>query len=116
MIFGQPEIVRLNPVFLNALALDVCRYEVFTSDHVLPLDRDLLEAIFLPLGMPSAQKLITEGSATMIFEYFHRAKLPTVKQYPCFSSCRMISAADHLALLKEIERLRAGPSVFRKAR
>lgn len=89
-------IKKMTDADINALAEEIYRGEVFTSNQIRKEDLEMLPVIFIPIAL-FGQKLINEmrkEDMGMIYEHFSEAGPRSVNGYPSFFSLHIISQED----------------------
>jgi len=81
---------------INALAGEICRGGVFTSNHIRKEDIGMLPVIFIPLvfACPKLIEELRKEDMGMIYEYISEAGPSSVNGYPSFFSLHIVSQED----------------------
>ncbi len=99
---------KLTDDEINALAGDIYRDRVFTSDHLRQGDLEMLPVIFMPLVF--ADKKIIEklrkDAPGMIYEHISEAGPRSVNGYPTFFSLHIVSQEDTKKVWEKFEQIK----------
>jgi len=81
---------------INALAEEIYRGEVFTSNQIRTGDLNMLPVIFIPLVFagPTFIEDMRKDKMGMIYEHFSEAGPRAINGYPSFFSLHIISQED----------------------
>lgn len=93
---------------INALAEDIYRDRVFTSDQIRQGDLNILPVIFMALVFAD-QKLIEKmqkDAPGMIYEHFSEAGPRSVNGYPTFVSLHIVSKEDAKKVWEKFEQIK----------
>ena len=89
-------IKKLTDDEINALAEDIYKGNVFTSNQIRKEDLNMLPMIFMPLAL-AGPKLIEDMKKEdigMIYEHFSEAGPRCVNSYPTFVSLHIVSQEE----------------------
>ncbi len=102
------DIKKLTDDEINALAEDIYRERVFTSNHIRQGDLGMLPSIFMPLVF--ADKKLSEelrkAAPGMIYEHLSEAGHLSVNGYPIFVSFHIVSQEDEKKVWEKFERIK----------
>lgn len=93
---------------INALAKEIYRERVFTTDHVRPEDMKMLPMIFMPLIFAN-KKLIEEmmqKEPEMIYEHLSEAGRLSINGYPSFVSLHLVSREDAKRVREKVKQIK----------
>ena len=99
---------KLTDDEINALAEDIYRDRVFTSNHVRQGDLNMLPVIFMPLAFAD-RKIIEKmqnDAPGMIYEHFREAGPRSVNGYPTFVSFHIVSKEDAKKVWGKVEQIK----------
>uniref|UniRef100_A0A6H1ZZZ2 Uncharacterized protein n=1 Tax=viral metagenome TaxID=1070528 RepID=A0A6H1ZZZ2_9ZZZZ len=99
---------KLTDDEINALAEDIYRDRVFTSDHLRQGDLNMLPVIFMPLlfaGKKMIEKMQKDAPG-MIYEHFSEAGLRSINGYPTFFSLHIVSKEDAKKVWEKFEQIK----------
>lgn len=87
---------KLTDDEINALAEDIYRERVFTSDHIRKGDLTMLPSIFVPLVFADKKmrEEILKDAPGMIYEHLSEAGRLSINGYPIFFSLHIVSQED----------------------
>ena len=101
-------IKKLTDDEINALAEDIYRDRVFTSNHVRQGDLNMLPVIFMPLIFADKKfiELMQTDAPGIIYEHFSEAGPRSVNGYPTFISLHIVSQEDAKKVWGKFEQIK----------
>jgi len=99
---------KLTDDEINALAEDIYRDRVFTSDQLRQGDLNMLPVIFMPLlfaGKKMIEKMQIDAPG-MIYEHFSEAGPRSINGYPTFVSLHIVSQEDAKKVWEKFEQIK----------
>lgn len=98
---------KLTDVEINALAEDIYRDRVFTSDQIRQGDLNMLPVIFIPLVFADKKwiEMIQKDAPGMIYEHLSEAGPRAVNGYPTFFSFHIVSQEDAKKVWEKFEQI-----------
>ena len=99
---------KLTDDEINALAEDIYRDRVFTSDHLRQGDLNMLPVIFVPLVFADKKMIekMQKDAPGMIYEHFSEAGPRSVNGYPTFFSFHIVSQEDAKKVWEKVEQIK----------
>lgn len=93
---------------INALAEDIYRDRVFTSDHIRQGDLNMLPVIFVPIIFADKKwiELMQKDAPGMIYEHISEAGPRSVNGYPTFFSFHIVSKDDAKKVWEKFEQIK----------
>jgi hypothetical protein len=110
---GPTTIPRMTDDELREFVIAFCDQRVFTTAHVRENETDMLDMIFLPLGLGALAGLPESEQSNLgcLWEYLSAAGPRAVNGYPIFMSMRIMHIEDwdraRKAIMRESERRQA---------
>jgi len=103
---------KLTDDDINALAEDIYKGNVFTSNQIRKEDMGMLPVIFIPLAL-AGPKLIEDMKREdpgMIYEHFSEAGTRSINGYPTFFSFHIVSQEDANKVWEKYEQIKKAVS------
>lgn len=99
---------KLTDDEINALADDIYRDRVFTSDHLRQGDLNMLPVIFMPLVFADKKmiEMMQKDAPGMIYEHLIEAGRLSVNGYPTFVSLHIVSQEDAKKVREKFEQIK----------
>ena len=99
---------KLTDDEINALAEDIYRDRVFTSDQLRQGDLNMLPVIFVPLVFADKKiiELMQKDAPGMIYEHLSEAGPRSVNGYPTFFSFHIVSQEDAKKVWEKFEQIK----------
>ncbi len=99
---------KLTDDEINALAEDIYRERVFTSDHLRREDVQMLPSIFMPLVFADKKlrEHLLKDAPGMIYEHFSEAGRLSINGYPTFVSLHIVSQEDSKKVWEKFEKIK----------
>lgn len=93
---------------INALAEDIYRDRVFTSDQIRKGDLNMLPVIFVPIIFADKKiiELMQKDAPGMIYEHISEAGPRSVNGYPTFFSFHTVSQEDAKKVWEKVEQIK----------
>jgi len=107
------KIKKLTDDEINALAEDIYRERIFTSNHIRQEDlENLLPSIFIPLVFAGKNGIeeIQKAAPGMIYEHLSEAGPISVNGYPIFFSFHLVSQEDAKKVWVKFEQIKKAVS------
>lgn len=101
---------------INALAEEIYRGAVFTSNQIRKEDLGMLPVIFIPIALagPEMIEKLRKEDMGMIYEHFSEAGPRSVNGYPSFLSLHIVSQEDADKVWKKFELIKKAVEVVTK--
>lgn len=99
---------KLTDDEINALADDIYRERVFTSDHLRSGDLNILPVVFMPLVFVDRKlrEELEKDAPGMIYEHLSEAGRLSVNGYPTFVSLHIVSQEDAKKVREKFEQIK----------
>lgn len=99
-------IEKLTDDEINAMAEDIYRDRVFTSNHIRESDIGELLVIFLPLAFADKKNIEEMNEPGMIYEHLSEAGPRSSNGYPTFYSFHIVSQGDAKKVWEKFEQIK----------
>ncbi len=99
---------KLTDDEINAMAEDIYRDRVFTSNHIRQGDLNMLPVIFMPLVFADKKMIekMQKDAPGMIYEHLIEAGPRSVNGYPTFVSLHIVSQEDTKKVWEKFEQIK----------